>query len=359
VIQRARVSILILAAGLALGIHRSPAAAQAPPALDAALDWLAGQQAPDGGFSNGFAPQSDPGATADAMLAALSGGIRPSEWTVEGLTALDFLEQVVREGDVSGPGQAAKIALTVEAAGLDARAFGGADLIAQVLGGYDPQSGLFGSGPYDSGLAVLALDASGEALPPGALEGLVRLRVPDGSFSFSGDQTPGAGDSNTTAIIVQALLAAGAAEQVGPSLAYFRAVQNPDGGWTYQKPSAFGEETDANSTALVIQALLAAGEDLTDWGDPLQALAALQRPSGAFAFNRANDTDNILATIQAIPALAGTHLVEVPDLAERLQDEPAPTPFNARLALAVGALLLIVLLVAAMAGRSAGRPSKE
>ena len=358
-IQRARVSILILAAGLALGIHRSPAAAQAPPALDAALDWLAGQQAPDGGFSNGFAPQSDPGATADAMLAALSGGIRPSEWTVEGLTALDFLEQVVREGEVSAAGLAAKVALTVQAAGLDVRAFGGADLLAQILDGYDPQSGLFGSGPYDSGLAILALAASGEALPPGALEGLLRLRVPDGSFSFSGDQTPGAGDSNTTAIIVQALIAAGAADQVGPSLAYFRAVQNPDGGWTYQKPSAFGEETDANSTALVIQALLAAGEDLTDWGDPLQALAALQRPSGAFAFNRANYTDNILATIQSIPALAGTHLVEVPDLAERLRDGTAPTPFNARLGLAVGTLLLIVLLVAAIAGRVPERPAKE
>ncbi|NTV97469.1 MAG: hypothetical protein HGA75_19005 [Thiobacillus sp.] len=93
-------------------------------------------------------------------------------------------------------------------------------------------------------------------------------------------------------------------EEAAPSLAYFRLVQNADGGWTYQKPSAFGEDTDANSTALVIQALVAAGEDLAGWNDPEQALLALQVPSGAFIFNAASSSENLLATVQAMPALA-------------------------------------------------------
>jgi hypothetical protein len=75
-------------------------------------------------------------------------------------------------------------------------------------------------------------------------------------------------------------------------------------GWTYQKPSAFGEATDANSTALVMQALVAAGEDLAAWNDPSQALLALQVPSGAFIFNAATSSENLLATVQALPALA-------------------------------------------------------
>jgi len=129
-------------------------------------------------------------------------------------------------------------------------------------------------------------------------------RLGDGTYSFNGDQTPGAGDSNTTAMAVMALIAAGAGEEIGPSLGYFRSVQNEDGGWTYQKPSAFGEDTDANSTALVLQALVTAGEDPAAWNDPAQALLALQVPSGAFIFNAANSSENLLATVQALPALA-------------------------------------------------------
>jgi hypothetical protein len=141
-------------------------------------------------------------------------------------------------------------------------------------------------------------------MPEGAVAGLLATRLADGTYSFNGDQAPGAGDSNTTAMAVMALIAASERDEVAPSLAYFRSVQNEDGGWTYQKPSAFGEETDANSTALVVQALVAAGEDSAAWNDPAQALLALQVPSGAFIFNAANSSENLLATVQALPALA-------------------------------------------------------
>jgi hypothetical protein len=281
------------------------AAAQKPTGpMQAAAAWLRTQQQPDGGFSNGFVPGSDPGATADAVLAIAALGESPADWSIEGKSPMDFLEQSVGSGSIAGAGAYAKVALAAVSAGADPRSFGGVDLIAGILDDYSGQVGLFGGGSYDSALALQALAAAGEPAPEGTVAGLLATRLDDGTYSFNGDMTPGAGDSNTTAMAVMALVAAGQAQEIAPSVEYFRLVQNDDGGWTYQKPSAFGEATDANSTALVMQALVAAGEDLAAWNDPTQALLALQVPSGAFIFNAATSSENLLATVQALPALA-------------------------------------------------------
>jgi hypothetical protein len=295
---------LVLIAALA-GCVLAPtsAAAQSRP-LQAALDWLRTQQQADGGFSNGFVPGSDPGATADAVLAISSAGQEAAQWTIGGNDPLAALRAAVEGGAVEGAGGFSKVALAVQAAGLDVHSFGGVDLTAVILEDHNAGAGLFGGGPYDTALAIQALQAAGAALPGGVIDGLLATRLPDGAYAFNGDLTPGTGDSNTTAMVVLALLAAGEADGAAPSLEYFRTTQNDDGGWTYQKPSAFGEATDANSTALVMQALVAAGEDLAAWNDPASALLSLQQPSGAFAFNAATPGDNLLATVQAIPALA-------------------------------------------------------
>ena len=179
--------------------------------------------------------------------------------------------------------------------------------------------------------------AVGVELPEGAITGLFSTRLEDGSFSFSADPDQITGDSNTTAIVVQALIAAGSENAIGPSLDYFRATQNEDGGWAYQKPSKFGEETDTNSTALVIQALDAAGENLEDWGDPMKALASLQLESGAFGFSSTFPEENILATLQAIPTLAGGTYVE-PVTPTELQASTSSTVL-------IGALVLIALVL--------------
>jgi hypothetical protein len=297
---------LVLATALASWLLAPlPARAQAPAApVQAALNWLRTQQQPDGGFSNGFVPGSDPGATADAVLAIAAAGGDPADWKIGGATPLDALQAAIGTGAIGGAGAFAKVTLAAKAAGLDVRSFGGVDLTARILEDYSAETGMFGSGPFDSALAIQALGAASVGLPEGAIDGLLTVRLPDGTYAFNGDLTPGAGDSNTTAAAVMALIAAGEQQAIAPSLDYFRAVQNDDGGWTYQKPSAFGEATDANSTALVMQALLAAGEDLSAWNDPASALLALQQSSGAFAFNTDAPADNLLATVQAIPALA-------------------------------------------------------
>lgn len=326
------------------------ALAQADPAVARAVESLHGWQQADGGFTNGFAEGSNIGATADAVLALVAAGVDPAEWTIGGHDPLEYL--AAETGNVSGPGEAAKVAMAVTAAGLDASAFGGSDLIAVIQGGFDPATGLFGGGPFDSALALIALAAADDPAPEGAVDGLLATRLEDGSFSFTGDTTPGAGDSNTTALAIQALVAAGAGDQVGPSIEYLRAAQNDDGGWTYQKPSAFGEETDANSTALAIQALLAAGEDLAAWGDPVQSLLSLQAPSGAFLFNRSIGADNVLATVQAIPALAGLSYADV--AARGGQLAPARQAPQTGVALAVLAILAVVLAAGLVFARRRG-----
>ncbi|HET7011529.1 MAG TPA: hypothetical protein VFI11_12210 [Anaerolineales bacterium] len=325
----------------------SPLPAAAQDGAAAALAWLRTEQLADGGFSTGFSEGSDPGATADAVVAIASAGEDPSTWVVEGTSPIQYL--TAQATKLETPGLAAKVVLAAVAAGEDPRDFGGANLVDAVLAGFNSETGLFGGGPYDSGLSVLALRAAGEALPEGALTGLVATRLPDGSYSFAGDMTPDAGDSNTTALVVQALLAAGAGSEAAPSIDYFRLVQNADGGWTYQKPSAFGEDTDANSTAVVIQALMASGQDLSEWGHPERALQALQQPSGALAFNAATPGDNFLATVQAIPALAGADLTDVPRLpAGFAATGGSTTP----ILMATLVVLLAVLAAAGLLGRS-------
>jgi hypothetical protein len=329
---------LILAAALAGAlVWPLTAAAQKPTGpMQAAAAWLRTQQQTDGGFSNSFTPGSDPGATADAVLAIAALGESPADWAIGGKSPQDFLEQSAASGSIAGAGALAKVALAAVAAGANVRSFGGVDLIAGILGDYSEQVGLFGTGPFDSALALQALTEAGEPAPEGAVAGLLATRLDDGTYSFNGDMTPGAGDSNTTAMAVLALIAVGQTQETAPSVEYFRSAQNDDGGWTYQKPSAFGEATDANSTALVMQALVAAGEDLAAWNDPAQALLALQIPSGAFIFNAATSSENLLATVQALPALA----LILPQSAAA----PAGTPW---LAIGLGVVGVVIVAVAA------------
>jgi hypothetical protein len=309
--------------------------------VEAALAWLRGQQQADGGFSNGFSPGSDIGATADAVVAIASAGQSPSGWLTGGTSPLEFLAQHAAEA--TSPGLAAKVTLAAIATGEEPREFGGIDLTVAVAQAFDPAAE---SSLYDRALALLALEAAEAPIPAEAVSGMTAARLPDGSFAFDASLVPGNGDSNTTGLVVQALLVSGHGAETLPSFAYFRATQNGDGGWTYQKPSPFGEATDANSTALVVQALLAGGQDLGEWGDPLRALIALQQPSGALAFNAVTPGDNLLATIQAIPPLAGVDLTDVPRLAGQ---SGAP---NTGVILGAAALLLaLVLLAAGVVGR--------
>ena len=56
---------------------------------------------------------------------------------------------------------------------------------------------------------LIALTAAGEAIPDAALEPVRTAQGEDGGWAFDGSTAPGAADSNTTALVIQALVAAG------------------------------------------------------------------------------------------------------------------------------------------------------
>jgi hypothetical protein len=159
----------------------------------------------------------------------------------------------------------------------------------------------------------LALHNAGVELPQNAVDLLLETQTSDGSWPMNvGDSV----DTNTTALAAQALVAAGETETAQRALSYYRAMQNADGGFPWQKPSDFGTETDANSTAVVVQALTALEAPMSEWetegGTPLDALTALQEGgSGGYQWQAAVPGPNVLATAQAVQALSGMNLVEL------------------------------------------------
>ncbi len=281
-----------------------------------AVAFLLTMQNEDGGFTNGFAPESDIGTTADVVVASVLAGQDPEGFfTGDMMNPLVYLGGQVAEGNFVGAGQLAKVILAVEAVGKDADDFAGHDLIADLLVMQD-EAGVLGFGAFDHCLGMIALQNAAVKLPEGALDALLAVQDESGGWGFMAGEAP---DTNTTALCLQALALTDSVGAIDAGLAYLAAIQNEDGGWPYQNPSEYGTDSDVNSTALVLQALIAAGEDPVDWNNPQDWLASMQLESGAFSFQEAMPGDNVPATVAAIPALAGYPLnafAPEPEMAE-------------------------------------------
>lgn len=277
----------------------------------AALDYLKAQQNADGGFGSGFSPDSTVGSTADVVLAIVAVGGALASFDQGGNTPITYLEANAASAATSG--DLAKLILAAVAAGEHPRQFGGVDSVAKLesMVGADGRIGTETDTFVGHALAILALQSVQRPIPAAAIAYTENAQQDDGSWAWDGSAET-AGDTNSTAYAVQALAAAGSSDALAPALAYYKVIQNDDGGWPYQNPSEYGTATDANSTAVTIQAIIAAGQDPAgaDWtteggNTPVAALEALQNESGAFAWQAAVPDDNLLATIQALPALAG------------------------------------------------------
>ena len=309
--MRIRVAILTVALAAIL-VVALPVLAAAD--LTAALDYLEAQQNTDGGFGSGFSPDSTIGSTADTVLAIVAAGGGLAAFDQEGNTPLTYLE--ANASSAASAGDLAKLILATIAAGENPRTLGGVDSVAKLesLSGTGGRIGGEADTFVSHLLAVLALASAERPISTEAVGDIVNAQQENGSWAWDGSAET-AGDTNTTAFAVQALVAAGqdlASDPIANALVYYQDIQNEDGGWPYQNPSDYGTATDANSTAVTIQAIVAAGQDpasaawtADDGSTPVAALEALQNPSGAFAWQATMPDDNLLATIQALPALAG------------------------------------------------------
>lgn len=317
--------VLAVAAAMA-AVESSLAARPATGAASEAVAYIRSLQNPDGGFPFSAGDLSSPGATIDAVYALAAAGVDLDDVTNGGNSPLDYLAAQANAYSAD-PGAAPKLLMAVVAADGEPREFGGVDLVERTEDNLDYQTGRYGVDLWDHLLFMLAW-ASVELDPPStAVSYLVSRQLANGGWEF--DEGFGA-DTNTTALAIQALIAAGrrpSTEAVQNGLGYLASAQNDDGGFPYSPDSPWGTDSDANSTAIVLQALVAAGENIDGGGPwdtegastPLEALLAFQNPdTGAFTYAGA---DNAYATYQAVPAL----LLKPLPIATMSLEEPAPT----------------------------------
>lgn len=300
-----RIVTLVLAISLTMAFALPVLAQEENTPTAKALEFLKTKLNDDGGFSTGYAPESDITTTADVVVATALAGQAPETFFAAGKnTPVTYLEAQVTAGKVAGAGQLAKVLNAAIAAGADITNFGGQRLVDDLLN-TQQEGGLFGTGAFDHCLAMIALQNAGVDLPDGTLDAILGAQNKDGGWGFMTGQ---ASDTNTTGVCLQALALTDIPDAVQAGLDYLKAIQNEDGGWPYQNPSDYGTDSDTNSTALVIQALIANGEDLDAWHNPQDWLQSMQLDSGAFSFQTAMPDENILATVAAIPALEGKPL---------------------------------------------------
>jgi hypothetical protein len=318
---------LALAVMLPAGLH----AQDATPAigiieqggdLGFATEWLTSQQLENGAFA-GFSGEADAGTTVDAVIALVAAqnqGIDTGD-AIDAAMAYLASEDVALVYEQTGVGQAAKLVLAIVATGGDPTDFVGNNPLAIVENGQSSETGLYGTGVYDHAYALMALAVTGFDVPETAITALESTQLDLGGWAFDGSTDALAADSNTTAMVIQALVATGNGghSMLQGGLEYLLTVLDDEGGAGYQP----GAEADANSTALVAQAQIAVGNDAN------RALASLQQfqlPSGAYFYQYADTSENLFSTLQVMPAAAGQSLPILPQTDATPEASPEASP---------------------------------
>ena len=270
------------------------------------------------------------GSTADAVLALVATRTAPGPVR----DALAYLRRQVERGNVAGLGLRAKVAMAAVAGGANPRAFGGVNLVRSITDS-ERGSGRYGDASvFDQALGMLALEAAG-TMPSAAARGwLVGASCDDGGWQFdepsrSGDDAhcfdaaasdPAdffTSDSNTTSLAIQ-VLRAGAV--VREAFAFLPTLRDGTAGWGYSQCCT---ATDVNSTALVIQAHVAAGVEVPAGG--FAALRQSQLDCGAWPF-QPGGADDIGATIGAMLGILRQPLPVSPRSATTPVPAPEPCP---------------------------------
>lgn len=279
--------------------------------LDSAVQWVTAQQLENGSFA-GLSGEPDAGTTIDvvvALVAARNQGVDTGT-AIEDAVAWLGSEDIALVYEQVGVGQAAKLVLALVAVGEDPTDFVGTNPLGIVQHGMNAETGIFGAGIYDHAYALMAYAVTGTGIPTEAIDALVATQTENGGWAWDGSTDPAMADSNSTAMVVQALVAGGHAdhELVTTAMA-FLAANVTDAGATY----APGADVDGNSTALVAQAYIATGQDASALSG---ALHGFQNTSGAYFYQATDTTDNLFTTAQVIPAAAGQALPILPVEAE-------------------------------------------
>ena len=287
--------------------------AQADPGTRA-IEYLEGQQsATDGSLPGGFSVNDQ------YVIGAAAGGYDPKLLSNGGPSVIDYLSAnagaacPAPTAVAASAGNCGALIQAVLAAVLDPHVFGGLDLLARLSTYFDPSTGKYGDGySFDQSLAVQAVVAAGQPVPSGAVAFLHSAEDSDGGWDYQDKHNDTSNsydtsDTNSTAVVLMALDAAGDHSRDHAGLAWMHPLQNADGGFPFQSGGS-----DPDSTALVLQAVLATGGHPTSaaWTvnghTPFSELVATQDPSGAYAYQ--GGPPSPFTTSPVPPALFGRAL---------------------------------------------------
>ena len=293
------------AALLAFAFGTGSAATQVDPA-SRAIEYLQGQQSgSDGSIPVG--PSTDSVSEEYAIGAAAAGYDPNALRHGAGPSVMAYLATHAAAA-CTAAGACGELIQAVAAAGLNPASFGGIDLLTTLNRFYAAATGVFGDGEaFTQTLAIQGLVAAHQPVPAAALGHLVAAQDSDGGWDFKlirNDTGFDTSDTNSTAMVLMALDAAGVHSRDRSALAWLHTQQDGDGGFPYQT----GSGSDPDSTALVLQALLATGQNPNApvWAPgghaPLAELVATQNSGGGFAFP-GNPAPDPFTTAQVPPAL--------------------------------------------------------
>lgn len=267
-----------------------------------AVAYLKARQADNGGFAE-TESESDPFVTCWAVIAGKAAGEDPLSWRKGGAGPGEYL--AARASSLTKLADIELLALAMATAGSDPRNVGGTDLVA-LIKAHKASDGQIGETLAEHCWGMIALAASGEAVPAACTEWLAGRQREDGGWGES--------DKDAvlyTSIAVEALVAGGEAQAnwVDRAMKFLKAEIGPDGGF-----SSTGGISDASATAMAINGIIAAGGDpaSTEFSfqgnSPAAFLSSLQAADGHYGFDAEGDAEPVTVTAMAVPAAAGKAL---------------------------------------------------
>jgi energy-coupling factor transport system substrate-specific component len=298
--ERTPTPVALGAVAVALVLMLPAAAVAATPAQRAA-SYLVKAQNQDGGFGVSAGGGSSPLGTGWAGLGLGSAGRNP--WDVKRPGGRSLARYVLRgAGSLRDIGEIERTALVAKVAGLNSRAFGGRNLVAEIQRRRRRDGSISGFVSYTA-FGVLALRAAAEPAGGSTIRWLVKSQNLDGGFGVARSS---ASDSDMTGAVLQALASVGRGG--GPAAqraaAWLRANQNADGGFGQFK----GRPSNSQSTAYAVQGLLAVGGGGDAVSRARSYLVRRQRGDGSVAYSSSSTQTPVWVTAQALMALEGKPL---------------------------------------------------
>ena len=280
-----------------IGLPPAPALVSAARAYK----WMQQQQdRQSGGYDS-------PSSSLEVLLAIGANKLLADQWsaTEDSLSLGDYWQSNAQTYATDGVANAGKLSAALSATGTcwPAGTIEPSSYYTGTNGQYSPHAGFQAWG-------ILGSLAISQTVSVEAVEFLKNLAQPDGGWEWN--QGFGS-DTNTTALIIQSLIAAGEPPDspiISNALNYLKSAQNADGGFTYSPTSQFGTDSDVNSTSYVVQSILAAGQSPISsiWTisetNPIEYLLGMQLVNGSFEWQKGSG-ENLTATAQAATALLG------------------------------------------------------